>query len=152
MDKKITIMIVLASLALLSGFIFWASKPSSPQPQSGDVISTNGLHWHPHLTIIIKGEEQEIPKDIGIAAVHNPLHTHDDTGTIHLEFTGLVKKDGLKLGQFFKVWEKKFSSGCIFEFCNGEKGQVKMTVKGRENKDFENYVMRDKDKIVINYN
>ena len=61
-------------------------------------------------------------------------------------------KEGLKLGQFFKVWEKKFSSGCIFEFCNGEKGQVKMTVNGRENKDFENYVMRDKDKIVINYN
>lgn len=116
-----------------------------------NIISRNGLHWHSELTIYIKGEKQKIPANVGIGITHNPLHTHDDGGTIHLEFSGLVEEENTKLGNFFKVWGKRFDANCIFEHCNGENGQVKMLVNGAGSSDFENYPMKDHDKIEIRY-
>lgn len=124
-----------------------------------ELISAAGIHWHPELSIYIHGEKQVIPADIGIGAVHNPIHTHDDTGVIHLEFNGQVTKRQITLGNFFKIWGKKFNKDCIFysgggpggrgESCNGSEGQVKMFVNGAPSNEFENYVMKDGDKIEI---
>jgi len=133
----------------MSAFIWYlASRPPIPE---GEIISRNGLHWHPELTITIKGEKHEIPANIGIGVVHQPIHTHDATGVIHLEIEGLVRKEDIKLGRFFKIWGKEFSSNCIFDKCNGPEGRVRMLVNGSENHDFENYVMKDRDKIEIQY-
>ena len=90
----------------------------------------------------MKGEKVEIPQNIGLGAVHQPTHTHDDLPLIHLEFSGLVKGDDTKLGKFFRVWNKDFR----------EFGQtVTMTVNGEPNTELENYPMKDKDKIVLRY-
>ena len=133
----------------LGGFIWYlASRPPIPE---GEIISRNGLHWHPELTITIKGERHEIPTNIGIGIVHQPIHTHDSTGVIHLEIQGLVRKENIKLGQFFKIWDKEFSSNCIFDKCSGPEGVVRMLANGSENREFENYVMKDGDKIEIRY-
>lgn len=51
-----------------------------------------------------------IPPGIGLGATHKPVHTHDEysaTGTIHMEFGGLVKKSDIQLGEFFKNWDIK---------------------------------------------
>ncbi|MDP3784460.1 MAG: hypothetical protein Q8R12_00010, partial [bacterium] len=102
----------------------------------------SGLHWHPELAIFVKGEKQEIPANLGIGAVHNPMHTHDSSGVIHLEFQGVVRKDDLKLGHFFQVWGKDFM----------ELGStVKMTVNGEENTELQDYIMKDSDKIELRY-
>lgn len=151
MNKGIIIGVVLGSLALLAGGFFLASKPSSPSPAKGDIVSTNGLHWHPHLTIRTKDKQEKIPKNIGISSVHYPVHTHDSTGTLHLEFGGTVTKDEIKLKEFFKIWGKRFYRECIFDKCKGPEGKVKFFVNGKENKEFENYIMRDKDQIEILY-
>jgi len=97
--KAITIMIV-GSIALLLGIAFLAGR-SSDDP---DIVSQKGFHWHPELAIFVKGEEQEIPPNIGIGAVHQPIHTHDDSnqGIVHMEFQGLARKQDTTLGQFFK--------------------------------------------------
>jgi hypothetical protein len=50
------------------------------------------------------------------------------------------------------VWGKNFNSSCIFEYCNGPDGKLTMTVNGKENFEFERYVMHDKDQIIIKYN
>lgn len=124
------------------------SKPPTPE---GDILSKNGFHWHPELSISIKGEKQEIAANIGIGAVHKELHTHDATGVVHMEMQGLVTKDETTLGAFFKSWGKQFNANCIFDSCNGPDGTVKMFVNGKENTEFENYLMKDKDKIEIKY-
>lgn len=124
------------TLAILGGVV-WLTK-STLQDQ---IISRNGLHWHAELVIYIKGEKQEIPANIGIGAVEQPIHTHDASGVIHMEFGGLVHKDDLKFGQFFKIWGKQFDS----------RGKVKMIVNGEQNQEFENYQMHDGDNIEIRY-
>ena len=124
----------------VGAFVWYlASRPPVPE---GEIVSRNELHWHPELAIYVKGVKQEIPADIGIGAVHQPIHTHDATGTLHLEFQGLVRKHDITLGQFFKNWGRDMQSF-------GE--NVKMTVDGEENTEFENYVMQDKDKVELRF-
>ena len=138
-----TIVILVGGVALLS--LQQAKEASIPE---GEVISRKGIHWHPHLSIYIKGKQQEIPNNLGISGVHQPVHTHDSSGTLHLEIGGVVTKDKIKLDNFFKIWGKKFSSECVVDECGGK---VTMLVNGKENKDFENYLMKDKDNIDIRY-
>lgn len=140
-------------LVILVGIIALGYRyfTSLPEIKEEDIISRKGIHWHPELSIYTKDEKQEISANIGIGAAHQPVHTHDTTGTLHLEIKGLVLKDDTKLGRFFEIWGKRFDSSCIFEFCNGEEGTVKMFVNGKENTEFSNYLMNDKDSIEIKY-
>lgn len=146
--SKIALVIIVIGGGI--GALAWyiAKQPQTP---ASDVISRSGIHWHPELSIYIKGQKQEIPANIGLGITEQPIHTHDATGIIHLEIQGLVTKDATKLGQFFKIWGKLFNSNCIFDSCNGPSGKVKMLVNGRDNADFDNYPMQDKDKIEIRY-
>ena len=82
----------------------------------------------------------------------SPTHTHESDGTIHLENNRPWQKpETLTLGYFFKVWAKNFNSSCVFEYCNGENGHLKMAVNDKENLEFDRYTMHDKDKIIIEY-
>lgn len=132
------------------GFIIWYFVTRPPIPE-GEITSRSGIHWHSELSIVIKGEKQEIPADVGIGAVHQPIHTHDKSGVIHLEIDGLVKKEDTSLQQFFKNWGKQFNSNCIFDSCNNGENKVKFFVNGKENNEFESYKMRDGDKMEIRY-
>lgn len=149
-ETKIIGGIALATVIILAGGISLISFQQSKEASipEGEVVSRGGIHWHPQLSIYIKGKQQEIPKNLGIGGVHQPVHTHDSSGTLHLEVQGLVTKDETKLGRFFQIWGKKFSSECAVDECGG-KGT--MLVNGKENKEFENYKMRDKDNIEIRY-
>lgn len=133
---------------LAAGYRYFTSLPEIKEE---DIISRKGIHWHPELSIYIKGEKQEISANIGIGAAHQPIHTHDTTGTLHLEVKGLVTKDETKLAKFFQIWGREFNSNCIFDKCNGSEGKVTVFVNGKENNEFENYKMRDKDNIEIKY-
>jgi len=142
----LVVLIVGGGIGAIGRYI--AKQPPTP---ASDIISREGVHWHPELSIYIKGKRQEIPANLGIGVTHQPIHTHDTTGVLHLEIQGLVTKDAIKLGQFFKIWGKLFNSDCILDSCNGPGGKVKMLVNGRENTEFENYPMQEKDKIEIRY-
>lgn len=147
--KKIAF-IVVAVLILMGGIfgliLFQSTRPATPE---SEIVSRGGIHWHTELSVKILGTYQNIPPDIGIGITHLPIHTHEADGVIHLEFSGLVKEDGIRLGRFFKNWGKEFNKDCILDECNGSEGQLKMLVNGEENFEFENYVMRDKDKVEI---
>lgn len=122
--------------------------------ESGEVLSRTGLHTHPKLEIIVDGEAVSVPGDIGVGAEYlgtptydkgmrmTAMHTHDQDGTIHLEFPKLVKKEDLKLSNFFAIWGKEFMSFGT---------SVTMTVNGVENNEFGDYEMKDEDLIVLNY-
>ncbi len=145
-----TVVVLVGGVLLLSN----QNKADSSIPQE-QIVSSNGLHWHPKLEIYIKGEKQEIPPGVGLAgSVHQETHTHDEDakdGVIHMEMNGLVTKDETRLANFFKIWGKKFSSTEIFDNVSGEEGKVRMMVNGVETDQFENYLMRDGDKIEIRY-
>ncbi len=129
-------------VAIVGGLVWLvASQPETPE---SEIVSRSGFHWHPELTIYIKGEKMEIPENIGIGAVHQPIHTHDDSdlGVVHMEFQGLARKQDVTLGQFFKNWGKDMRSFGA---------NMKMTVNGKESTEYENYVMRDKDKIELRF-
>ena len=145
--KKVMLWIIVLGILAL---IVWAIARAPKTPQQ-EMISRNGIHWHPELSIVISGEEQEITVGIGLGAVHNPIHIHDPDGVIHLEFSGIVRENDIRLSQFFRIWKKQFNSECIFDFCNGPDGTVKMFINGEENTLFENYIMQDEDKIEILY-
>lgn len=134
---------------LAVGIVVWIA--TLPRISDGEFLSTNGIHYHPHLTITIKGENVPIPAGIGLGAVEQSIHTHDTDGIIHLEFSGSVKKEDTKLGKFFEIWGKDFSKDSIMGHKTGEGGTVKMKVNGIENMEFENYEMKDGDKIEISY-
>jgi len=152
-DTKIIGGIAVITIAILFGSVFLFSNQQSKETQvpEDQIVAQNGLHWHPTLSISIKGKQQEISKDIGIGATHQPIHTHDVSGTLHMEMNGLITKEQTKLGNFFRIWGKEFNSSCIFDKCNGREGKVRFFVNGQENNQFENYLMKDGDKIEIRY-
>ena len=129
-------------LVVISG-LFWLIV-SQPKIAEADIVSRSGMHWHPELAIYVKGVKQELPANIGIGATHQPIHTHDDSdqGIVHMEFQGLVRKQDITLGQFFKNWGKDIRSFGT---------DMKMVVDGEENVEYENYLMGDKDKIELWY-
>lgn len=134
---------------LVVGLIVWiATLPRIPE---SDIISNAGIHYHPHLSITIKGENVPIPAGIGMGAMEHSIHTHEPDGIVHLEFSGVVKKEDTKLGVFFKIWGKDFSKDSIMGHKTGDGGTVKFKVNGVENVEFENYLMKDGDKIEIIY-
>lgn len=158
--KPIYIVIIVVILVFGSFYLLFRNS-SSNRNISG--IPQQPIHWHPKLKIIINGEGQPIPTGIGIdigkstdyeisGMRMSPTHTHESDGTIHLENNRPWQKpETLALGYFFKIWDKKFNSSCIFEYCNNENGTLTMNVNGKPNYEFENYVMHDKDEIVIEY-
>lgn len=142
--KKIVIIGVVVLIIGAGIFGIWRySAKNSASPQNSEqskIISRKGLHWHSELRIKILGKEQDVPANIGIGAIHQPLHTHEADNIIHMEFSRAVRENDIKLGQFFKIWGKKFNSK-----------KVKMLINGKENNEFENYIMKDGDKIEISY-
>lgn len=146
-------MVVFAAIGILA-WILYTIVQSQPRITSNDIISRNGIHWHPHLRIVINGKEETIPAGVGLGAVHAPLHTHDTDNIIHLEYERpgtIVVKDDTRLAKFFTVWGKRFDRECIFDHCNGSSGTVRFFVNGKENTDFEQYAMHDNDDIEIRY-
>lgn len=134
------VLFVLAVFAVV-GIIIYSTQQKTPAQES-EIVSRTGLHWHPALAISVQGVHQEIPAGIGLGVVHKPMHTHDADGIIHLEFPGLVKKSDLQLGQFFKNWGKDMRSFGA---------SLKMIVNGKENTEYEQYVLQDNDRIELRY-
>ena len=134
-----TLIVIVVVLALFAGGAVWSQTLQSGNP---DVVAANGLHWHPHLSIIVGGTPVVIPAGIGLGAVESPIHTHDASGTIHLEFSGVVHANELALGQFFKVWGRPIDSFGT---------NMTMSVNGATSTTYGDYVMHDGDKIVLRY-
>jgi hypothetical protein len=95
----------------------------------------NGLaiHFHPHITITINGQQQVIPANTGIPldASGNPvgfysIHTHDTSGTIHVESPTAGRT--FFLHDFFDIWGMPFDQTHILEFHTAANNPITMTV------------------------
>lgn len=144
--RKLAIGAVLAGLA----FFFIRTVTVAPLDVTKVCLVTEDYHIHPHLTIIINGTEQIIPKGVGFASPTciRPLHTHEEDGVIHVEYE---KQRDFTLGEFFRVWGQEFNRDQIFNYRRGSRHDLILTVNGQPSDDWENLVLVDQQKIVINY-
>lgn len=96
-------------------------------------------HIHPILKITIDGKTEAVPANIGLASCERALHTHDETGTLHVE-----AQDSREyvLDDFFTVWGKTIE----------RKGYaVSMTVDKKPNTELGLLKLKDKQEIVLIY-
>lgn len=145
------IWILFAAVVIVALILLLAKLASKPTNDLSLCIQHTRLVMHDHfeLEIRIKDKNYEIPANVGITpSCMRPIHTHDNTGTIHVEFP---YQRVIKLKDFFEVWGKRFNKDCIFDFCSNSERVIKMFVNGSPNFDFENYIIKDGDRIEIVY-
>src|SRR5262249_7174395 len=87
------------------------------------------LHIHPHLTILIDGQAQVIPAGIGLGTDGDlPIHTHDATGTLHVESP--ILRDFL-LQDFFTIWGQTSLGQEVLQRLTDPNRQLTVTVNGQ---------------------
>jgi hypothetical protein len=103
-------------------------------------------HFHVHITLYVDGRKTPVPSQVGIDPSTQTLaaiHTHDDTGIIHMEAG--EKNFAPPLQDVFNVWGVRFNSDCIGGYCGG----VEMWVNGTPNTQLGTYTLHEHDVITI---
>ncbi|MDP3685271.1 MAG: hypothetical protein Q8R32_00385 [bacterium] len=142
--------VIAGSLVLIAGLAFVGARPKKPiENVNTACVQHEGvaMHIHPQLKIIIDGTERAIPSDIGVSpGCMRPIHTHDESGKIHLEFPS---SQDVRLGQFFEIWKQPFSKQQILDRAIGPDDLLRVTVNGTETAELENLLLHDQDDIVL---
>ncbi len=113
--------------------------------------AAGGAHIHPRLAVYVRGEEVEIPVNIGIDPSQPPemmagLHTHDSSGLIHVENAAEPT-----LAQFFQIWGVPFSADGLGPHEAGGGEEVRMWVDGKPSREFGELVLEDGQEVVVAY-
>ena len=126
----------------LLGPVWSGLKGQTIEGVSSNQMEQLAYHIHAHLAIYINGKQMTVPYGIGIeqpwsteadgssefvdsGAAFYYLHTHDDTGVIHIESPTSTQ---YTLGQFFAEWNQTLSgtqvgkyTGAVTVYVNGSK-------------------------------
>lgn len=89
------------------------------------------LHLHQRMDLFINGKAFPVPPLIGInpvAGFISPIHTHDETGVIHIESFTIVP---YTLGQFFDIWGVRLTDTCLGGYCNTGEKKLRVYVNGK---------------------
>ena len=120
------------------------------------------FHVHAHLDVFVDGKAVPVAAGIGISdelgktqqagkskcanPCISPLHTHDDSGVLHVEND---KERQITLGQLFTEWGVRFSADCVGGYCAPDKPH-KAYVGGQEfTGDPSTIVLKDREEIAI---
>jgi len=124
-----------------------ASTTGQATGETVDGVQSNNMeqvlfHVHAHLAMYINGQQKVVPYGVGIVPPYQLqgtaggefvaggtkyywLHTHDETGVIHIESP--VQRT-YTLGMFFDIWKQQLSAtqigpytGAVTAFVNGQK-------------------------------
>jgi hypothetical protein len=103
-------------------------QPVGPHHVGCNVNEIFTEHIHAHLAIEHNGEAVPVPANIGFVSAGYAviciywLHTHDDSGTIHIEAPGGV----FTLADFFAVWGQPLSEKRVGPYT----GRVRAYING----------------------
>ena len=118
------------------------------------------MHIHSNLNVTVNGNLLIVPNGIGINSTlwndhsldkfgterkttifgiitpaMSPLHTHDSSGTIHVEST---EYRNYTLGQFLNIWGIPL-----------EGSRVNLFIDGNSTDNYSNYVLKDREKMIL---
>jgi hypothetical protein len=159
MAKNKGLITFIAILVIAVGLMIWGTgggEAKSNFTPDGEVTCVNpnlpvpnDLHLHPELEIFLEGEKIAVPANMGLSSdCHKALHTHDELGVIHIEPN---HPGDFTLKNFFEVWGQPFSQNQILGKYAGASHEIIMTVDGARNYEYENLILKDKQKIKIEY-
>jgi hypothetical protein len=138
--------IPIAAAAIVLGIVFGIQGS-----EQGTMGTKMVMHIHPRLSVKVNSQPITVPENVGIDKTlwkdhsldkygmqgMSPLHTHDGTGTIHVESS--ANRD-YTLGEFLDVWGSlDTSSGKI----------LKVTVNGQPISDWRNHILKDKEQTSL---
>ncbi len=116
--KRITTFSIIGLVALaVAGLVYLvvaqSQTPANAAYPAVDSISCQsteqgGTHIHAHVTMYVNGTKTPIPANVGIAPDSSCLywlHTHDDSGVIHIEAPQGVSAT---FGYFLDIWGQRF--------------------------------------------
>jgi hypothetical protein len=109
-----------------------AAKSAARATALGLPAEGTTMHEHADVEIFVHGSKEPVPKDIGIDASKGTIqsiHTHDDTGLVHLESS---RSREFTLGEFFDVWGVRFTPSCLGAYCNEGNNRLQVFVDGEE--------------------
>ncbi|MGN6189393.1 MAG: hypothetical protein ACTHOE_10870 [Conexibacter sp.] len=112
---------------------------------------TERFHIHALLRIYVDGILSPVPKNIGIYErqhIEGSLHTHDETGIIHMEST---HPHTFTLGDFFDVWGVKLGPDRVGGLTGLGGDKLHFYLNGRPLSDPAAHQLRADDVIVIGY-
>ncbi len=134
--------------AVVGGVFYYFTYYNPPSASTYYVTSCgagNAEHYHVLLVINVNGVQRPLPyvpgqggsEGLGIGAAPqytnpqyqcpngelHPMHTHDGSGIIHLEFP-TVRSDHPTLGDFFQIWGVPLSSTQVWTFSGHVTAQV----------------------------
>ncbi len=112
---------------------------------------TERFHIHALLRIYVDGILSPVPSNIGIYErqhIEASLHTHDETGIIHMESTHPHR---FTLGDFFAVWGVKLGPDRVGGLTGLGGDKLHFYLDGRPLRDPAAHQLRDGDAIVIGY-
>jgi len=113
------------------------------------------VHYHAHLDINVNGSPVVVPRYVGFVVQGNkavdlaPLHTHDDSGIVHIENSVPAT---FYLGQFFIEWGVRFTKTCLGPYCAGHGKELTVFVDGaRYTRNPTQLVLKKHQEIAIEY-
>jgi hypothetical protein len=110
------------------------------------------MHVHANVQIFVHGTQETVPANIGIddaTGTIQSIHTHDDTGVIHLESS---QTRTFTLGELFGVWGIRFTPSCLGAYCNDQENKIRVYVDGQEaTGDARQVPLDDQTVVVVTY-
>lgn len=158
----LTSSVALLVMALISPnqndiFLTYGQKTTIPKSIDGvecNTVEHLAFHNHTKLLINIDNKPYKIPPMIGIIPGDCIfwLHTHDDSGFIHIESP---IKQTFHLGQFFQIWNTFENPAIIKQIMNnGSKLSINATIDGKtintKNLNINDIKLKDKSTVILN--
>jgi hypothetical protein len=124
------------------------------QAASDTTVEHLTFHIHTQLNVTINNQSYRIPAGIGIVQGYCIywLHTHDDSGWIHIESP--VKRE-FTIGQFLSIWNKFNSSDAVVQNLtdNSIVGNLTVYVNGTQmsnnSTDYRDLELKDRGNISL---
>ena len=155
--KIITYSVIAIIVIGFAWFFLSLPKPTLVNYDTGGLSFPLGsIHWHATPTLTICGKNVALPipapgQEIGSVL----LHIHDDR-LFHIEGT-VSSPSQITLGAMMLNIGKNFSQTTLLDKKNGDlcptgkQGKVQLIVNGIGNSEYENYIIKDGDKIEMRF-
>lgn len=163
-----TVVVAAALVIFLPPLLAPASVGSTPNNSNPAILSNTPMHIHVSLALFNGPQQATIPEDIGrnparwvdhsldqyldlregASGSFAPIHTHDTSGTIHVEASVTM---AFTLGEFFSIWGQPFGPNQVVNLVRDDSHTLTMTVDGVDDSEWGALVLVDQQQIEIHY-